>query len=123
MFVFLFIVILQCNNKEMGLTKTDAFTESQNELASICKALGHPARIAIVEHLIATNSCITGDLVDVLPLSQATVSQHLRELKNAGIIQGTISGTSVNYCINAENWNKIASTLSLMLRSYNPGCC
>ena len=107
----------------MGLTKTDAFTESQNSIASICKALGHPARIAIIEHLIATNSCITGDLVDVLPLSQATVSQHLRELKKAGIIQGTISGTSVNYCINAENWNKIASTLSHMLRSYNPSCC
>ena len=107
----------------MGLTKTDAFTESQNEVAAICKALGHPARIAIIEHLIETNSCITGDLVDVLPLSQATVSQHLRELKNAGIIQGTITGTSVNYCINAENWNKIASTLSGMLRSYSPSCC
>ena len=107
----------------MGLTKTDAFTDNQNEIASICKALGHPARIAIIEHLIATNSCITGDLVDVLPLSQATVSQHLRELKNAGIIRGTISGTSVNYCINSENWNAIASTLSLMLRSYSPSCC
>jgi DNA-binding transcriptional ArsR family regulator len=107
----------------MGLTKTGDFTESQNEIASICKAMGHPARIAIIEHLIATNSCITGELVDVLPLSQATVSQHLKELKNAGIIQGTISGTSVNYCINSENWNKIASTLSLMLRSYNPSCC
>ena len=119
-----FIVILQYNTtKEMGVTKTDAFTESQNDVASICKALGHPARIAIIEHLISANSCITGDLVDVLPLSQATVSQHLRELKNAGIIQGTISGTSVNYCINSENWNRIANTLSLMLRSYNPSCC
>ena len=107
----------------MGLTKTDAFTESQNKVSAICKALGHPARIAIIEHLIETNSCITGDLVEVLPLSQATVSQHLRELKNAGIIQGTISGTSVSYCINSENWNQIASTLSLMLRSYNPTCC
>jgi DNA-binding transcriptional ArsR family regulator len=107
----------------MGLTKTDAFTKSQNQVSAICKALGHPARIAIIDHLISTNSCITGDLVEVLPLSQATVSQHLRELKNAGIIQGTISGTSVNYCINSENWNKIASTLSLMLRSYNPTCC
>ena len=70
----------------MGLTKTDAFTKSQNQVSAICKALGHPARIAIIEHLISTNSCITGDLVEVLPLSQATVSQHLRELKNAGII-------------------------------------
>jgi DNA-binding transcriptional ArsR family regulator len=107
----------------MGLTKTDAFTDHQNEVAAICKALGHPARIAIIEHLISTNTCITGDLVDVLPLSQATVSQHLRELKNAGIIKGTIDGTSVNYCINENKWNEVAQTLSTMLKSYNPNCC
>ena len=65
----------------MGLTKTESFTDKQNKLARVCKALGHPARIAIVQHLAETNSCITGDLVEVLPLAQATVSQHLRELK------------------------------------------
>lgn len=109
--------------KAMGLTKTDAFTKRQNIVAAICKALGHPARIAILEHLIQTNTCITGDLVEVLPLSQATVSQHLKELKNMGVIQGTIEGTSVCYCINESKWNEIAQTLNLMLKSYNPSCC
>jgi len=79
----------------MGLTKSEIFTDKQNRLAGMMKALAHPARIAIVQHLIKTNACINGDLVEELGLAQPTISQHLKELKNAGLIQGTIEGTSV----------------------------
>jgi DNA-binding transcriptional ArsR family regulator len=88
----------------MGVTKTEYFTERQNELATIAKALGHPARIAIVEHLLKVDQCICGDIVNELPLSQPTVSQHLRELKSVGIIKGNVEGTSVCYCIDKEKW-------------------
>ncbi len=88
----------------MGVTKSHAFTEQQNATATLAKAIAHPARVAILEHLIETDSCVCGDLVDVLPLSQATVSQHLRELKNAGLIKGNIQGTSVCYCLDKEQW-------------------
>ena len=84
---------------KMGLTKSEIFTDKQNRLAGMMKALAHPARIAIVQYLIKTNACINGDLVDELGLAQPTISQHLKELKNAGLIQGTIEGTSICYCI------------------------
>ena len=90
----------------MGVTKTDSFSAEQNAVASLAKAIAHPARVAILEHLIATDSCITGDLVDVLPLSQATVSQHLKELKAVGLIKGEIQGTSVCYCLDKEQWGR-----------------
>ncbi len=83
----------------MGATKTEHFTEHQNRIATIAKALGHPARIAIIEHLMKVNECICGDIVNELPLAQPTVSQHLKELKNAGIIKGNIEGNSICYCI------------------------
>lgn len=83
----------------MGATKTDHFTDKQNQIAIIAKALGHPARIAIIEYLLKVNECICGDIVNELPLAQPTVSQHLKELKNAGLIKGNIEGTSVCYCI------------------------
>jgi len=86
----------------MGATKTDHFTEQQNSIATIAKALGHPARIAIIEYLVKVNSCITGDIVNELPLAQPTVSQHLKELKNAGLIKGSIEGNSVCYCIDEK---------------------
>ncbi|WP_299177241.1 metalloregulator ArsR/SmtB family transcription factor [uncultured Chryseobacterium sp.] len=86
----------------MGVTKTDFFTEKQNKLAIIAKALGHPARIAIVEYLLKVNECICGDIVNELPLAQPTVSQHLKELKNAGLIKGNIEGNSICYCIDEE---------------------
>lgn len=95
----------------MGASKSEFFTEQQNNAANLFKALAHPARIAIIEHLISVNSCICGDLVDVLPLSQATVSQHLRELKEAGIIKGSIDGNSICYCLNDETLDKILSIL------------
>ncbi|MFL9844793.1 ArsR/SmtB family transcription factor [Flavobacterium rhizosphaerae] len=90
----------------MGATKSAKFTERQNELAIIAKALGNPARIAIIEFLMNTEGCICGDIVDALPLAQPTVSQHLKELKNAGLIKGTIEGTSVCYCIDEKGFEK-----------------
>ncbi|MBX6381149.1 ArsR family transcriptional regulator [Thermoflavifilum aggregans] len=90
----------------MGATKSDLFTKKQNELASMAKAIAHPARIAILQYLIRKNSCICGDLVDELGLAQATISQHLKELKLAGLIQGTIEGPTVCYCIHPATWNK-----------------
>ena len=89
----------------MGLTKSEIFTEKQNRLSQMMKALAHPARIAIIQCLIKAEACICGDLVEELGLAQATISQHLKELKNAGLIKGTIEGTSVCYCINEKTWN------------------
>lgn len=91
----------------MGASKAEHFSEDQNEIATIAKALGHPARIAILEHLLEVNECICGDIVTELPLSQATVSQHLKAMKSAGIIKGTIEGNSVCYCIDEKNIKKI----------------
>ncbi len=93
----------------MGITKSDKFTAEQNEFAILAKALGHPARIAIIEYLLKVNACICGDIVGELPLAQPTVSQHLKELKNAGIIKGTIEGTSICYCIDEDGFGKIKS--------------
>ncbi|MDH5367412.1 MAG: metalloregulator ArsR/SmtB family transcription factor, partial [Cyclobacteriaceae bacterium] len=84
----------------MGTTKSDKFTEQQNELAYLFKALGHPARIAIIQTLLKRQACVCGDIVEDLPLSQSTISQHLAELKKVGLIKGTITGPSVCYCIN-----------------------
>ncbi|MCP9201000.1 metalloregulator ArsR/SmtB family transcription factor [Gramella sp. GC03-9] len=91
----------------MGVTKTDLFTKEQNELAILAKAFAHPARIAILQHLLKANTCINSDLVNELGLAQATISQHLRELKNAGLLQGNIEGVSMSYCIHPENWNRV----------------
>jgi len=91
----------------MGLTKTEIFTEEQNKLALAFKVLGHPARIAILQYIIDKNACICNDLVDELGLAQATISQHLKELKSTGIIQGTIEGKSVCYCIDEEVWKSV----------------
>jgi len=107
----------------MGVSKTILFTERQNELALMAKALAHPARIAIIEHLIKANSCINSDLVDELGLAQATISQHLKELKSLGIIQGTVEGSSMNYCINPTVWNKVKEQLAGLMNKYNPDCC
>jgi DNA-binding transcriptional ArsR family regulator len=95
----------------MGASKTDKFTEAQNEISILFKALGHPARIAIIQHLMNAKSCICNDLVGILPLSQATISQHLRELKDAGIIKGTIEGTSVCYCLNSNVFDTMSDKL------------
>lgn len=109
----------------MGLTKTEIFTEEQNRLAVMLKAIAHPARIAILQQIISSNACICGDLVDELGLAQPTISQHLKELKNAGLIQGTIEGVSVCYCINPEVWNDLQQQLGGLFNSYSvkAGCC
>jgi predicted transcriptional regulator len=96
----------------MGSTKTELFTKEQNELASLLKAIAHPARIAILQHLLRSNACICGDLVDELGLAQATISQHLKELKNIGLIQGTIEGTTVCYCIAPVKWKEVRSYIT-----------
>ncbi|MEO9569737.1 MAG: metalloregulator ArsR/SmtB family transcription factor [Polaribacter sp.] len=108
----------------MGLTKSEIFTEEQNQIAAIAKVLGHPARIAILDFIIKLKSCVCGDLVKDIGLAQPTISQHLKELKKVGIIKGTIEGTSVCYCIDDENFSKIKETLNKFL-SKNPteNCC
>lgn len=109
----------------MGLTKTEIFTDEQNRLAVLFKALAHPARIAILQQIIQANACICGDLVNELGLAQATISQHLKELKTAGIIQGTIEGVSVCYCINPEVWQELSTQVNALLKAYKPisTCC
>ena len=88
----------------MGITKTEIFTEEQNHLATLFKVLGHPARVAIIQHIINQKSCICNDLVEELGLAQATISQHLKELKSSGIIKGSLEGKSVCYCIEETIW-------------------
>jgi len=110
----------------MGITKSDFFTRRQNEKAQLMKALGHPARIAILEHLLKVNDCICGDLVKELPLSQATISQHLAALKDAGLIQGTIEGNRICYCVNPKCIDLICAyfnNIAKRLNRINQDCC
>ena len=110
----------------MGITKAALFTEKQNELATIAKALGHPARIAILEELVKVSGCICGDLVHELGLAQATISQHLKELKTAGLIKGTVEGTSICYCINTITWEKHKALFNDFFRDIklkDTNCC
>lgn len=109
----------------MGASKSNIFSPEQNEIAQLAKALGHPARIAILDFLIKSNQCICGDIVNELGLAQATVSQHLKELKNVGIIQGNIEGASVCYCIDPEKWNYLKGRFSEFLTPICEGsdCC
>jgi DNA-binding transcriptional ArsR family regulator len=99
----------------MGITKTDIFTAEQNDLAIFAKVLGHPARIAILQQLFQKNTCICGDLVGEIGLAQATISQHLRELKQVGLIQGSIEGTSVCYCINNSKWIEMRKAIMTLI--------
>lgn len=103
----------------MGVTKTDFFTEKQNRLATLLKALAHPARIAIIQHLVKDEHCICSNLVEELGLAQATVSQHLKELKSIGIIKGCIEGNSVSYCIDEIVWNQIRNEWDVFFGSYH----
>ena len=109
----------------MGLTKSEIFTDEQNKLATLLKAMAHPARIAILQQLLKTNTCICGGLVDELGLAQPTISQHLKELKTAGLIKGTIDGVSVCYCINPVVWNELKDQLSGFFAAYElkDSCC
>ena len=109
----------------MGLTKSEEFTAKDNRLAKYAKALSHPARVAILKLLIKKQSCICGDIVGELPLSQSTVSQHLKELKDAGLIKGDIDGAKVCYCIDQKEWNAAKVFLAELFDSYKPSasCC
>jgi predicted transcriptional regulator len=108
----------------MGLTKTEIFTDKQNRLAQMMKALAHPARIAIIQHLVKANACICGDLVEELGLAQATISQHLKELKSVGLIQGTVEGTSVCYCIDPKVWKQYKAAFDSFFVAFNSkDCC
>lgn len=109
----------------MGITKTEMFTEEQNRLATLLKAVAHPARIAILQHLLKAKACICGDLVDELGLAQPTISQHLKELKNVGLIKGTIEGTSVCYCIDSKAWKQAKKELDTLFVNvrFNNQCC
>jgi|GEM_PF-150111 len=110
---------------QMGTTKSDLFNKKQNETASLLKAIAHPARIAIVEYLMNVESCICGDIVNKLPLAQPTVSQHLKELKLAGIIQGSIEGNSICYCLNEKSIQKLKvyfETIETKISKQNK-CC
>ena len=109
----------------MGTTKTENFNKVQNRIAELAKAIGHPARIAILEVLIKRNACICNDIVEELPLSQSTISQHLKALKEAGLIKGDIEGTSICYCIDEKVWKEAQGFLNKLFDAYTPGgnCC
>ena len=109
----------------MGVSKTEMFTDRQNQIALFAKVIGHPARVAILQHLFKLNSCVCGDLVNEIGLAQPTISQHLRELKLMGLIKGNVEGTSVCYCIDSENWKKMKEVLSDFLEQNTPqtDCC
>jgi predicted transcriptional regulator len=109
----------------MGATKTELFTKKQNELAAMAKALAHPARIAILQELIKRNACVCGSLVEELGLAQATISQHLKELKQVGLIQGTVDGTNVCYCIDPKVWLQYKEFFTMFFKELHEmeKCC
>ena len=108
----------------MGVTKSDLFTREQNEVAQMAKVFAHPARVAIIQHLLKTNQCINSDLVLELGLAQATISQHLRELKSLGLIAGTVEGKSMCYCIDGKVWTDVKNRFQEIFESYNAmDCC
>lgn len=109
----------------MGATKSYHFTTKENKVAKYAKALAHPARISILKLLALKATCQCGDIVEELPLSQSTVSQHLKELKEAGLIKGEIEGAKVCYCIDEKEWKAAQASLNKLFDSYRVGknCC
>ncbi|UZR98938.1 ArsR/SmtB family transcription factor [Chondrinema litorale] len=111
----------------MGISKTNLFSEDQNQIAIAAKAFAHPARVAIIQYLLKSNACINGDLVQELGLAQATISQHLKELKDIGIIKGNIEGSRINYCISPTRWEEIKIQFNELFNQFqNPNtdnCC
>lgn len=123
-FIKPYIVILRYDII-MGITKSELFKKRQNKIANLAKAFDHPARVAIIEHLLTNNTCICNDLVDVLPLSQSTITQHLKELKRIGIIKGEIEGPKVNYCIDEQVWEEAKDIFINLFTKYvkKNDCC
>lgn len=103
----------------------EKYSVEQKQIALYAKAFSHPARVAILDYLFKIKTCICGDIVDEIGLAQSTISQHLKELKNAGLIKGTIEGTSVCYCIDIENWKKMKQVMEGFLDQDLPEnkCC
>lgn len=110
----------------MGLIKTEMYSEQQNQIALFAKVFGHPARVAILQHLFKIDDCVCGDLVKEIGLAQPTISQHLKELKHIGLIKGNVAGTSVCYCIHKENWTAMKTVMFEFLDqdlSQQEECC
>lgn len=109
----------------MGFSKTDSYEARLKRRAELAKALAHPARLAILEFVAMQSNCICGDIVDKLPLSQSTVSQHLKELKKSGLIQGNINGPKTCYCIDEKVWEEARQEFSMFFQSLKPSenCC
>ncbi len=110
----------------MGISKLEEFTVRDNKLAKYAKALSHPARVAIIRLLIEKQACVCGDIVDELPLSQSTVSQHLKELKEAGLIKGDIEGVRICYCIDEAEWEQAKQYIGGLFEAYTASrirCC
>lgn len=109
----------------MGAVKNELFTDQQNEIARFAKAFGHPARVAILQYLFRTDACICGDIVTEVGLAQPTISQHLKELRQLGLIKGTTEGASVCYCIDTANWSKMKAVMAVFLdQDLSPrDCC
>ncbi|WP_299168937.1 metalloregulator ArsR/SmtB family transcription factor [uncultured Allomuricauda sp.] len=107
----------------MGASKTHMFSVTQNELAQVAKVLAHPARIAILEYISRQENCICNDLVDVIGLSQPTISQHLNEIKKIGLLKGTFEGKNLCYCINEERWEELQNSFNTFFANINYNCC
>ena len=110
----------------MGLAKTEIFTDHQNQIAIFAKAFGHPARVAILQQLFKMDSCYCGSLVNEIGLAQPTISQHLKELRNLGLVKGNVEGTSVCYCIDKDNWTAMKAVMGDFLDQdlpENEDCC
>jgi ArsR family transcriptional regulator len=107
----------------MAVKKVEPFNATDKRLAELAKALSHPARIAILRTLAEQKMCICGDIVEVIPLAQSTVSQHLKELKNAGLISGEIEGPKSCYCINWNTFNDFAQWIYDFITNIKSKCC
>ncbi len=107
-------------NDTMGLTKSELFKKRQNRLATLATAFDHPARVAIIEYLLNNQTCITNDLVHELPLSQSTISQHLKALKDVGIIKGEVEGPKLNYCIDEKVWTEAKENFADIFSRFIP---
>lgn len=107
----------------MGATKTEIFTIPQNSLAMAAKVLAHPARVAILQYISRQKGCICNDLVDVIGLSQPTISQHLNEIKKIGLLKGTFEGKNLCYCINKEKWEELQGLFNSFFKKVNQNCC
>ena len=111
------------NFKSLGATKSHIFSIPQNELAQAAKVLAHPARIAILDYISKQENCICTDLVDVIGLSQPTISQHLNEIKKIGLLKGTFEGKNLCYCINKEKWSELQYFFNSFFSNINQNCC